>query len=1024
MTGIQDISLPTPAIILSIGSFAEATAAQVRNIYLRGDPRRKQVTVFLALSGDESGGLKLASLGENDTVLEQAAGEPGPKKRQVAFQHTVKHAEAIRAQINQHIYDIRTHDLLIHAGWEKEYDIPVNVYILADAKEPDAAGAVLPLACLLSDIAHDAHLCKVFALLNTAVFPSAADGPDKDRDVEVYSFLLELNDLLEDQSKYREKLCKALFCDNTDSLQIGVYLFDSNKEGSVHVKDNSQMQVMVGNALLALLEDEIARKLDERHDRFEIAEQHSYFHSIGASTILYDPDTLQKACAARVSREFLESIVLFETADAQMAAGEAQAIQNKLGDLRAWLERCVVEMPPVIGQVRIQSDTNILTLLLTDLMLAEMDFEHFRSLPWSQEARNYLAAFDQEIKPKVLARVIENAQDLEKDLAEILKETITALPVRPDLYPGGIRNAARTLEFLAKHFDHAAEKVKKLQQQLQQDRSKASARLDEVLTEIQAILDRAPGLPWLIRILPKFARVWAAPLYYARRYGRQILKLQELNKETIQQVHALCSISVQSEALSKYAVFIPRLLEQIDAGLSDYQNFENRLDSAKEKLPAGWPDFPLGQTENGWDMVFRLPLVEHCLADWALSKYHPQFEKWIYEFLAEISPVLDWRNITGEAIYNWIIELAKAVYDPLWQITADDIFAAWANNDHGFKSGDPAVTPTIMIGAMRAALPLLKPDFDAAGGSKSSTISSHALLGQPDWKAFKLPAPLTRDDQLEVNYTGDPYAGIFMQVRHYVPLAALVEMTRTGRHKYNAMPPSKKLDYLIVQSEQGGNRQPPDVVDPNNPDIVRKEFHWKFKPKGSKIEFDQSICLEISRSRFEQFRRKPRFNGEWNRYAEEEMPEVRALAMEFQRLHAGQNWSAYNQAFNVLNFVQCCIPYSYDEDTTGFDDWARYPIESLMEETGDCEDVAILCAAVISRLGFQTVLLLYPSHLAFGVAGADNLKGDYVVEPTSGKRFYYGEATAKGRVLGEIPSSYAGKAPEHILPVTILLTEE
>jgi hypothetical protein len=146
--------------------------------------------------------------------------------------------------------------------------------------------------------------------------------------------------------------------------------------------------------------------------------------------------------------------------------------------------------------------------------------------------------------------------------------------------------------------------------------------------------------------------------------------------------------------------------------------------------------------------------------------------------------------------------------------------------------------------------------------------------------------------------------------------------------------------------------------------------------------------------------------------------------MEFQRLHVGQNWSAYNQAFNVLNFVQCCIPYSFDKDTTGFDDWPRYPIETLMEQTGDCEDVAILCAAVISRLGFQTVLLLYPSHLAFGVAGADNLKGDYVIEPGSGKRFYYGEATGKGHVLGEIPSAYTNKTPEQILPVTILITEE
>ena len=45
-----------------------------------------------------------------------------------------------------------------------------------------------------------------------------------------------------------------------------------------------------------------------------------------------------------------------------------------------------------------------------------------------------------------------------------------------------------------------------------------------------------------------------------------------------------------------------------------------------------------------------------------------------------------------------------------------------------------------------------------------------------------------------------------------------------------------------------------------------------------------------------------------------------------------------------------------------------------MEYAGFCEDVAILCAAIIAHLGFPVVLMIYPKHLAFGVAGADNLR--------------------------------------------------
>src|SRR5690606_23562612 len=113
--------------------------------------------------------------------------------------------------------------------------------------------------------------------------------------------------------------------------------------------------------------------------------------------------------------------------------------------------------------------------------------------------------------------------------------------------------------------------------------------------------------------------------------------------------------------------------------------------------------------------------------------------------------------------------------------------------------------------------------------------------------------------------------------------------------------------------------------------VIKKVFHWKFQPRGSGEAIEQEITLYLSKSRYEYYRRQLRFSGEWNRYAEIEMPEVRMLATEFQKLHSENKWSTFNQAFNVLKFVQACIPYSFDKDSTGYSDWARYPIESLME---------------------------------------------------------------------------------------------
>jgi predicted transglutaminase-like cysteine proteinase len=326
--------------------------------------------------------------------------------------------------------------------------------------------------------------------------------------------------------------------------------------------------------------------------------------------------------------------------------------------------------------------------------------------------------------------------------------------------------------------------------------------------------------------------------------------------------------------------------------------------------------------------------------------------------------------------------------------------------------------------ATAASIPLLRPDFDAIGGRGVSSISHHALVGHPSWEHFKSPTMSPGMKSIDTIYTGDPFTGLFLQIRHSVPLESLVQMIRSGRQKYRLLDNAKKDALSILPAIDENMTPSPTEVDEVDPDIIHMSFHWKFRPKGSGNETEYTILLDVSRSRFEHYRRLQRFRGEWNKYAEAELPEIRTLALEFQKLHAQHKWNTFNQALNILTFVQSCIPYTYDKDTTGHEDWARYPIETLVDRTGDCEDVAILCAAIIARLGFQVVLLLYPRHLAFGVAGADKLKGEYVRDPNTGKHYYYGEATASGWNIGQIPSEYRNIPPLQILPINILINED
>ncbi|MDD1772751.1 MAG: fibronectin type III domain-containing protein [Methanomassiliicoccales archaeon] len=109
------------------------------------------------------------------------------------------------------------------------------------------------------------------------------------------------------------------------------------------------------------------------------------------------------------------------------------------------------------------------------------------------------------------------------------------------------------------------------------------------------------------------------------------------------------------------------------------------------------------------------------------------------------------------------------------------------------------------------------------------------------------------------------------------------------------------------------------------------------------------------------------------------------------------------EAQMVLNFVQESIPYSYDTDTHSMDDYWSFPVETLYEGSGDCEDKSFLYTSILESIGYETALLMYDDHVAVGV-NCTGLSGWYY--GVDGIRYYYCETTATGWAIGEMPSGY------------------
>ena len=109
----------------------------------------------------------------------------------------------------------------------------------------------------------------------------------------------------------------------------------------------------------------------------------------------------------------------------------------------------------------------------------------------------------------------------------------------------------------------------------------------------------------------------------------------------------------------------------------------------------------------------------------------------------------------------------------------------------------------------------------------------------------------------------------------------------------------------------------------------------------------------------------------------------------------------------ALIFVQS-LTYIGDNVTTRLDEYPRYPIETLFDREGDCEDTSILLAAILTEMGYDVALLLFEEfdHIGLGI----NFPSEYEMYGNSwihddGRRYWYLD-TAGGQTIGWCPEPY------------------
>jgi len=137
---------------------------------------------------------------------------------------------------------------------------------------------------------------------------------------------------------------------------------------------------------------------------------------------------------------------------------------------------------------------------------------------------------------------------------------------------------------------------------------------------------------------------------------------------------------------------------------------------------------------------------------------------------------------------------------------------------------------------------------------------------------------------------------------------------------------------------------------------------------------------------------------------------IATVAAELDRQATIQDYDAEQTVNFVASFVQ---NLTYTEDIEG--EYPNYPVETLYDRGGDCEDTAILTAALLQAMDYDAVLIRFDpvrerdaGHMAVGVA-VTGVSGGYSYT-YDGEKYYYLETTSTSWTVGEIPSEYEGKS--------------
>jgi hypothetical protein len=205
-------------------------------------------------------------------------------------------------------------------------------------------------------------------------------------------------------------------------------------------------------------------------------------------------------------------------------------------------------------------------------------------------------------------------------------------------------------------------------------------------------------------------------------------------------------------------------------------------------------------------------------------------------------------------------------------------------------------------------------------------------------------------------------------------------------------------------------------------EFINRIYKWYYKNNNWKVSFGIPVDIynkyanaNVDRSPQDQ----PFPNDAIAAFVTSNEKVIVDFANELKTLADSKRFNTFTTANFILRFVQVNVEYILDNESHGCIEYWKFPVETLVDKKGDCEDSAILYASIMDALGFDVVLLFYKledknsGHLAVGI----HLQGDHgAYVEDDGKKYFYCETTTSQFNIGQLPDEIDGE-PKKIIHI-------